>query len=269
MEKKHFLWFLIFAVVVVIVDAIIQQIMLLRNVKKGKSPSIGDYDIIVPAILYGISIKIGIKDKCLFLINGSRCVPININDFVSIKHIKNNKYIFRLDNARAIGSKMFSLKFESEELHQYLSNLIVEPYAPKSIKDFWDIPQVRFIALAIAYAAFCAIFTWIDQMEVFLIITVILIIGAGIYIVFDSIRHRMTNALLTGKEKREENDHRKKIYANILAICLAVAIVLTLLAMVIPDAPSRIGEICGACGGSGKFQGKECPACHGFGVYVD
>ena len=32
---------------------------------------------------------------------------------------------------------------------------------------------------------------------------------------------------------------------------------------------SRIGETCGACGGDGYFFDKQCPACHGFGIYVD
>ena len=32
---------------------------------------------------------------------------------------------------------------------------------------------------------------------------------------------------------------------------------------------AEIGDVCDGCGGSGRWFGKECPRCHGFGVIVD
>lgn len=59
---------------------------------------------------------------------------------------------------------------------------------------------------------------------------------------------------------------KKRIIA---LICVVATVVIFIIITAIIPSYDRVGDICGACGGDGKYNGKECPACHGFGVYVD
>lgn len=55
----------------------------------------------------------------------------------------------------------------------------------------------------------------------------------------------------------------------VFGIALLVALLLTIIVYVLAKESDRVGETCGTCGGDGRFQGRECPSCHGFGIYVD
>ena len=59
---------------------------------------------------------------------------------------------------------------------------------------------------------------------------------------------------------------KKRIIA---LICVFAAVVIFVIITAIIPSYDRVGDICGACGGDGRYNGKECPACHGFGIYVD
>lgn len=55
---------------------------------------------------------------------------------------------------------------------------------------------------------------------------------------------------------------------KVFGIALVVALLLTIITYILPKG-DRVGDTCGSCGGSGYFFDKQCPSCHGFGIYVD
>ena len=83
------------------------------------------------------------------------------------------------------------------------------------------------------------------------IVSMITCLGCGIFV-----------AWMIGN--KEEGKHLGK---SLLIACI-VGVLLCCCISLIPSY-DRVGETCGACGGSGYFQGRECPSCHGFGIYVD
>ena len=146
----------------------------------------------------------------------------------------------------------------------------------------------RFILVGISYVIFFVIFALFGKGLWYFLITLLIMGGTAIYFAYLYIKDYKPNINLSEAEKFKIKAENKMFWSNVLAICLAIAIVITLLCS-IPRGGNSSGsgsssgsKTCGICGGEGvvtqKFLGEgsgvqigfdtyyRCGSCHGRGT---
>ncbi|MBE6566778.1 MAG: hypothetical protein E7659_06715 [Ruminococcaceae bacterium] len=232
-------------------------------------------EMVAPAILYGTPIEIAIKNNSIYLINDGKFFAINIDDFTSITY-KNGKYIFRLTNLAIANTKVFAIKCDDDRLLKHLNIAMPdsqeETTNPKSIKEFLSTSTNRFVLVGIVYAIFFIIFALTGNALYYVIMTVLFAAGLTIYIVHHYVTNLKTLTEGTKSEILEKREKQKLFYGKVIAVCLGIVIVITLLCAIPTNNNNDDYDPyeCFWCNGTGMAEdayGKlhYCSHCHGSG----
>lgn len=247
---------------------------ILNRIKNGSYFTNQNFDIIVPATLYGKSIEVAIKNNFIHLINDGKFFSIHIDDFISIEH-KKGKYIFKIANSAIVNTKVFSIKCNDDRLNKILpittSNSQIEAQKSASIKEFSSKSTVRFIIIAICYIVFFVIFALLGKVLDYFITTILFIAGVAIYILLHYANDDKQNSNLSKTEILEKKAKNRLFYSNVIAICLAIALIISAMVAFIPRNTEEYDPYkCYWCEGSGMYVDEYgrlhyCSHCHGSG----
>lgn len=254
------------------------------NTERIQYVSNRDFDIIVPAVLYGKPIEVAIKNNFIHLINDGKFFAINIDDFISITY-KNGKYVFKLANLAIANTKVFEIKCDDNRLLKYLN--IATPDSqegtakPQAKKGFLSTSTGRFVLIGIVYAIFFIIFALTGNALYYVLTTVLFAVGLTIFIVHHYVTNSKSLTEGTKSEILEKREKQKLFYSKVIAVCLGIVIVITLLCKIPSGGNSSGTGTCDVCGGSGTVTSKilgqgsgiqngfdtyyRCGACHGTG----
>lgn len=256
---------------------------ILNRIKMGDYLTNQSFDIILPATLYGQSIKVAIKRNFIHIINDSKFFSIYIDDFTSIKY-KNGTYVFRLANISIANTKVFSIKCTDDRLASYLNigdiNSQNKTSKPKSFKEYVSTSTGRFVLIGIIYVIFFIIFALTGKTLYYILLTAIFAVGLTIYIAQHHVSNSKKSTEGTKSEILQKQEKQKLFYSKVIAVCLGIVIVMTLLCA-IPTKSSNGTGTCDVCGGDGVVTSKilgqgsgiqsgfdtyyRCGACHGSG----
>lgn len=140
----------------------------------------------------------------------------------------------------------------------------------------------RFILVGICYILFFVIFALFGKGLTYFLSTLLVTGGVAIYLAYSRIKNHEPNSYISEAEKLKIKAENKMFWSNVLAICLAIGIVLTLLCGIPSGGTSSGSGTCGVCGGSGTVTHKvlgegsgvqkgfdtyyRCGSCHGTGI---
>ena len=137
----------------------------------------------------------------------------------------------------------------------------------------------RFVLLGVAYGILFVIFVLSGLLVYWIILTILFAIGLFCYIYSDYHKNSTFNPKTSSQEEKET---KKKHYGIIIAICLILCLIMTLLCSIAGGSKSNGTGTCGVCGGSGVVTSKiigegsgvqrgfdtyyRCAGCHGSGT---
>jgi len=140
-------------------------------------------------------------------------------------------------------------------------------------------PKVAFIITGIGYIISFVFFALVDQLLMFLISTTLLIIGVIIIAVVRYIDDTRSSGQKNKAQILEKKRKNKVLYSKLIAVCLAIAIVITPLSTVMRNENSDPDGIdgwtqCYKCNKTGKVRNDvgfyvTCPRCDGVGYLPD
>lgn len=137
----------------------------------------------------------------------------------------------------------------------------------------------RFVLLGLAYGVLFVIFALSGLLLYWIILTVLFAIGLVGYIYSDYYKNSDFNPKTSSQGEKEE---KKKNYGIVIAICLILCLIITLICGFAGGSKSSGTGTCGVCGGSGVVNSKiigegsgvqrgfdtyyRCGGCHGTGT---
>lgn len=200
-------------------------------------------------------IEVAFSEASLFLIQQNKMLEIPFEKLILIKH-KNGVYTFKLPDDKIAHTKSFLLQTDDLDFYDTLecsSKLVSTPESKFSWSNFIRRSNGRFIILGISYAVILAFFTIFRSFLPFFITSIIFGIGLLIFIVAHYIQSSPSSDNCTAEEILEKRERIKLFYSKVIAICLAIAVVLTLLITLFPS-NNNSGD-CGhaSCKANGPF----------------